>query len=58
MTGVDVREWCERTAAEAGVLLLPGYVYEQPDHVRMGYGRAGLREALARLDARLAGEDA
>jgi aspartate/methionine/tyrosine aminotransferase len=50
----DVREWCERTAAEAGVLLLPGYVYEQPQHVRMGYGRAGLTEALARLDGELA----
>jgi aspartate/methionine/tyrosine aminotransferase len=56
--GRDVREWCERTAAEAGVLLLPGYVYEEPDHVRMGYGRAGLKQALDRLDARLAGEDA
>ena len=49
-----MRAWCERTAAEAGVLLLPGYVYEQPDHVRMGYGRAGLREAIERLEPRLA----
>jgi aspartate/methionine/tyrosine aminotransferase len=51
----DVREWCERTAAEAGVLLLPGYVYDQPRHVRVGYGRSGLGEALARLEAHLAG---
>src|SRR5262249_6671441 len=58
LDGRDVREWCERTAADAGVLLLPGYVYEEPDHVRMGYGRAGLREALARLDSSLAGEGA
>ena len=50
----DVRAWCERTAAEAGVLLLPGYVYEEPRHIRFGYGRAGLREALARLEAHLA----
>jgi aspartate/methionine/tyrosine aminotransferase len=50
----DVREWCERTAAEAGVLLLPGYVYDEPRHIRMGYGRAGLREALARLEPWLA----
>jgi aspartate/methionine/tyrosine aminotransferase len=47
----DVREWCERTAAEAGVLLLPGYVYDEPRHIRMGYGRAGIHEALARLEA-------
>jgi aspartate/methionine/tyrosine aminotransferase len=50
----DVRAWCERTAAEAGVLLLPGYVYDEPRHVRVGYGRAGLREALARLEMHLA----
>jgi len=53
LDGRDVREWCERTAAEAGVLLLPGYVYEQPDHVRFGYGRAGLAEALERLESSL-----
>ncbi|HXB15011.1 MAG TPA: aminotransferase class I/II-fold pyridoxal phosphate-dependent enzyme [Solirubrobacteraceae bacterium] len=49
----DVRDWCEQTAAEAGVLLLPGYVYDEPRHIRMGYGRARLREALARLEPRL-----
>jgi aspartate/methionine/tyrosine aminotransferase len=49
----DVRAWCERTAAEAGVLLLPGYVYDEPRHVRVGYGRAGLLEALARLETHL-----
>jgi aspartate/methionine/tyrosine aminotransferase len=53
--GRDVREWCERTAAEAGVLLLPGYVYDEPSHVRFGYGRAGLAHALARLDQHIAG---
>jgi aspartate/methionine/tyrosine aminotransferase len=50
----DVRAWCERTAAEAGVLLLPGYVYDEPRHIRVGYGRAGLPEALARLETHLA----
>ncbi len=49
----DVREWCERTAADAGVLLLPGYVYDEPRHIRMGYGRARLREALERLEPTL-----
>jgi len=52
----DVRAWCEAVAAESGVLLLPGYVYAEPRHLRMGYGRAGLDEALARLEAHLAGE--
>jgi aspartate/methionine/tyrosine aminotransferase len=49
----DVQEWCEQTAERAGVLLLPGAVYEQPRHVRFGFGRANLPEALARLDGYL-----
>jgi hypothetical protein len=36
------------------VLLLPGYVYDEPRHVRMGYGRASMPEALARLEQHLA----
>lgn len=51
--GRDVTAWCERTAQRAGVLLLPGSVYERPEHVRMGFGRANLPEALARLEADL-----
>jgi aspartate/methionine/tyrosine aminotransferase len=46
----DVGGWCEEIAAQADVLLLPGAVYEQPRHVRFGFGRANLPEALARLD--------
>jgi aspartate/methionine/tyrosine aminotransferase len=49
----DVQAWCEDTASTAGVLLLPGAVYEQPRHVRFGFGRANLPQALARLDAHL-----
>ncbi len=49
----DVRASCERLAAEAGVLLLPGSVYEEPRHVRFGFGRRSLPEALARLEERL-----
>ncbi|HEX7610187.1 MAG TPA: aminotransferase class I/II-fold pyridoxal phosphate-dependent enzyme [Solirubrobacteraceae bacterium] len=49
----DVQAWCEEIATEAGVLLLPGAVYEEPRHVRFGFGRANLPEALARLDERL-----
>jgi len=46
----DVHAWCERIAGEAGVLLLPGTVYGEPEHVRIGYGRANLAEAITRLD--------
>jgi aspartate/methionine/tyrosine aminotransferase len=46
----DVQAWCEEIAEQAGVLLLPGSVYGQPRHVRMGFGRANLAQALARLD--------
>jgi aspartate/methionine/tyrosine aminotransferase len=49
----DVQAWCEELAARAGVLLLPGSVYEEPRHVRFGFGRANLAEAVERLDHHL-----
>jgi aspartate/methionine/tyrosine aminotransferase len=49
----DVDAFCARLAA-AGVLLLPGSVYDQPEHVRLGFGRANLPEALAVLEKALA----
>ncbi len=49
----DVYAWCERVATDCGVLLLPGSVYGVPDHVRLGFGRTNLPEALERLDAYL-----
>jgi hypothetical protein len=36
--------------AAGGVLLLPGSVYDEPEHVRFGYGRANLPEAVAQLE--------
>jgi aspartate/methionine/tyrosine aminotransferase len=54
VSGVDdVTAWCERIAAEAGVLLLPGSVYGEPEHVRLGYGRANMPDAVRRLEAYL-----
>ena len=50
----DVDEMCARLA-ELGVLLLPGSVYDQPAHVRIGFGRANLPEALRVLEACLGG---
>jgi aspartate/methionine/tyrosine aminotransferase len=49
----DVRSFCEQTAERAGVLLLPGYVYGEPRHLRLGFGRATTAQALERLDAYL-----
>ncbi|MDA8297640.1 MAG: aminotransferase class I/II-fold pyridoxal phosphate-dependent enzyme [Actinomycetota bacterium] len=53
----DVERWCEGLAA-AGVLVLPGSVYDEPRHVRMGFGRAGVQDALAVLGAQLEDLDA
>jgi aspartate/methionine/tyrosine aminotransferase len=47
----DTQEFCERLAAEEGVLLLPGEVYDEPGHVRFGLGRLGAAEAFARLSS-------
>jgi aspartate/methionine/tyrosine aminotransferase len=49
----DIERFCDRLAGH-GVLLLPGAVYDEPDHVRVGFGRANLPEALAVLDSALA----
>ena len=35
----------------AGVLLLPGTVYDEPRHIRFGYGRRNMPEALAQLES-------
>jgi aspartate/methionine/tyrosine aminotransferase len=47
----DVERWCEQTAERSGVLVLPGSVYAEPRHVRFGFGRANLAEAIERLDS-------
>ena len=49
----DVQAWCEAIVRETGVLLLPGSVYDQPQHVRIGYGRRNMPEALERLESHL-----
>ena len=45
--------FCRRVLTGAEVLLLPGTVFDQPQHLRVGYGRANLPEALERLEAYL-----
>lgn len=50
----DVLSFCEEVVNNAGVLLLPGSVYDQPQHIRFGYGRKNMPEALAEFTAYLA----
>lgn len=50
----DVLSFCEEMVTNAGVLLLPGTVYDQPQHIRFGYGRKNMPEALAHFSAYLA----
>ena len=49
--GGDAEALADRLVAEAGVLILPGscYAYD-PSYFRVGYGRANMPEALARLE--------
>lgn len=50
----DAASFCTDVVTNAGVLLLPGTVYDQPRHIRFGYGRKNMPEALAGLGAYLA----
>ena len=47
----NVQEFCDRLVSEAGVLLLPGTVYDEPRHIRFGYGRRNMPESLAQLES-------
>ena len=46
----DSEAFCIDLAARADVLLLPGEVYDEPGHVRLGLGRVRVPEALERLE--------
>ena len=46
----DVHSFCETLVQQSGVLLLPGSVYDQPRHIRFGYGRANMPESLTQLE--------
>ena len=54
----DVHDFCETLVREAGVLLLPGTVYDEPRHIRFGYGRKNMPESLAQLESYLVSEAA
>ena len=47
----DVDGFCDRLVKGAGVLLLPGTVYDHPhNHFRIGFGRLNMPQALERLE--------
>ncbi len=47
----DVESFCRKVRERAGVLLLPGTVYDPgSSHFRIGFGRANLAQGLARLE--------
>jgi aspartate/methionine/tyrosine aminotransferase len=51
---LDVQVFCEELVQKAGVLLLPGTVYDEPRHIRFGYGRRNMPEAVAQFESWLA----
>ncbi|HJS19541.1 MAG TPA: aminotransferase class I/II-fold pyridoxal phosphate-dependent enzyme [Anaerolineales bacterium] len=49
--GRDVDQFCDELVKEAGVLLLPGSVYDDArNHFRLGLGRRNLPQAVERLE--------
>jgi aspartate/methionine/tyrosine aminotransferase len=47
----DVEDFCDNLVKKAGVLLLPGSMYDDSaNHFRLGLGRKNLPEAVARLE--------
>jgi aspartate/methionine/tyrosine aminotransferase len=49
--GGDVEHFCDRLVKKAGVLLLPGSVYDDAgSHFRLGLGRKNLPQAVERLE--------
>jgi len=49
--GGDVEDFCDALVKAAGVLLLPGIVYDDPgNHFRIGFGRKNMPGAVGRLE--------
>jgi aspartate/methionine/tyrosine aminotransferase len=46
-----VQNFCENLVRDVGVLLLPGNVYDEPHHIRFGYGRSNMTESLGQLES-------
>ena len=51
LLGEDVDAFCHTLVTSAGVLLLPGSLFDDPgNHFRIGFGRTNMPEALVRLE--------
>jgi aspartate/methionine/tyrosine aminotransferase len=49
--GGNVEDFCDQLVKEAGVLLLPGSVYDDSEnHFRLGLGRKNLPQAVEKLE--------
>jgi aspartate/methionine/tyrosine aminotransferase len=47
----DIEDFCDKVVREAGVLLLPGTIYDDTgNHFRVGLGRKNLPQAVERLE--------
>ncbi|HTM39953.1 MAG TPA: aminotransferase class I/II-fold pyridoxal phosphate-dependent enzyme [Terriglobales bacterium] len=49
----SVSQLCDDVVRDVHVMLLPGSVYDEPGHIRFGYGRKNMPEALERLSSYL-----
>jgi aspartate/methionine/tyrosine aminotransferase len=51
LIGEDVETFCHDLVSKANVLLLPGSIFDDDEnHLRIGFGRRNVPEAIARLD--------
>lgn len=51
LVGDDIEAFCHELATTAGVLLLPGTIFDdRENHFRIGFGRKNLPEAILRLE--------
>ena len=56
--GGNVEKFCDELVQQAGVLLLPGSVYDESrNHFRLGLGRKNLPQAVEKLEGFLANRD-
>ena len=47
----NIEDFCDKVVREAGVLLLPGTMYDDTgNHFRVGLGRKNLPQAVERLE--------
>ena len=47
----NIEEFCERVVNQAGIMLLPGTMYnDSNNHFRIGLGRKNLPQAVERLE--------